>query len=46
MQTKEDEPKLKKIVAGVDSLSLGTSMVVAVLIGVAIESVYIFYNRI
>jgi len=36
MQTKEDEPKLKKIVAGADSLSLGISMVVAVLIGVAI----------
>jgi len=31
-----EEPKLKKIVAGADSLSLGISMVVAVLIGVAI----------
>ena len=33
---KQEEPKLKKIVAGADSLSLGISMVVAVLIGVAI----------
>ena len=33
---KEEEPKLKKVVEGADSLSLGISMVVAVLIGVAI----------
>ena len=31
-----EEPKLKKVVDGADSLSLGISMVVAVLIGVAI----------
>jgi len=33
---KQDEPKLKKIVNAADGLSLGISMVVAVLIGVAI----------
>ncbi len=36
MQKKEDDPKLKKIVDAADGLSLGISMVVAVLIGVAI----------
>jgi len=36
MQKKEEEPKLKKIVDAADGLSLGISMVVAVLIGVAI----------
>ncbi|MDQ7085738.1 MAG: AtpZ/AtpI family protein [Sulfurovum sp.] len=34
--SKEEEPKLKKIVDAADGLSLGISMVVAVLIGVAI----------
>ncbi len=33
---KQEEPKLKKVVNAADSLSLGISMVVAVLIGVAI----------
>jgi len=33
---KQEEPKLKKIVNAADGLSLGISMVVAVLIGVAI----------
>ena len=36
MQKKEDDPKFKKIVDAADGLSLGISMVVAVLIGVAI----------
>ncbi len=36
MQEREDEPKLKKIVSAADGLSLGISMVVAVLIGVAL----------
>lgn len=36
MQNKKEEPKLKKIVEAADGLSLGISMVVAVLIGVAI----------
>jgi len=36
MQEKKDDPKLKKIVDAADGLSLGISMVVAVLIGVAI----------
>ena len=36
MQNKKDDPKLKKIVDAADGLSLGISMVVAVLIGVAI----------
>ncbi len=33
---KQEEPKLKKVVNAADGLSLGISMVVAVLIGVAI----------
>ena len=33
---KEKKPKIKPIIEGVDSLSLGVSMVVAVLIGVGI----------
>ncbi|HHD79252.1 MAG TPA: AtpZ/AtpI family protein [Epsilonproteobacteria bacterium] len=36
MDKKQEEPKLKKVVNAADSLSLGISMVVAVLIGVAI----------
>jgi len=36
MQKKQEEPKLKKVVNAADGLSLGISMVVAVLIGVAI----------
>ena len=36
MENKTDDPKLKKIVDAADGLSLGISMVVAVLIGVAI----------
>ena len=36
MQKQTEEPKLKKIVNAADGLSLGISMVVAVLIGVAI----------
>ena len=32
----EEEPKLKKVVAAADGLSLGISMVVAVLLGVGI----------
>jgi len=36
MQKKQEDPKLKKIVDAADGLSLGISMVVAVLIGVAI----------
>jgi F0F1-type ATP synthase assembly protein I len=36
VQNKKEEPKLKKIVDAADGLSLGISMVVAVLIGVAI----------
>jgi F0F1-type ATP synthase assembly protein I len=36
VQNKKEEPKLKKIVEAADGLSLGISMVVAVLIGVAI----------
>ena len=36
MENKQEEPKFKKIAQGADSLSLGISMVVAVIIGVAI----------
>ncbi len=36
MQNKNEEPKLKKIVDAADGLSLGISMVVAVIMGVAI----------
>jgi len=36
MQKQTEEPKLKKVVDAADGLSLGISMVVAVLIGVAI----------
>jgi len=36
MQQRDEEPKLKKIVDAADGLSLGISMVVAVLIGVGI----------
>ncbi|WP_067331844.1 AtpZ/AtpI family protein [Sulfurovum riftiae] len=36
MENKNEEPKLKKVVDAADGLSLGISMVVAVLIGVAI----------
>ena len=36
MQNNNEEPKLKKIVDAADGLSLGISMVVAILIGVAI----------
>ncbi len=36
MENKQDDPKLKKVVDAADGLSLGISMVVAVLIGVAI----------
>jgi F0F1-type ATP synthase assembly protein I len=36
MQNKNEDPKLKKVVDAADGLSLGISMVVAVLIGVAI----------
>ena len=35
-KSKEEEPKLKKIVSAADGLSLGISMVVAVLIGVGL----------
>ena len=34
---KKEEPKLKKVVVAADGLSLGISMVVAVLIGVGLE---------
>jgi len=34
--SKEDEPKLKKVVVAADGLSLGISMVVAVLLGVGL----------
>ncbi len=36
MENKQEEPKFKKIAEGADSLSLGISIVVAVLIGVAL----------
>ena len=36
MEKKQEEPKLKKIVDAADGLSLGISMVVAVLMGVGI----------
>jgi len=36
VQKNNEEPKLKKVVDAADGLSLGISMVVAVLIGVAI----------
>jgi len=36
MQNKNEDPKLKKVVEAADGLSLGISMVVAVLMGVAI----------
>jgi len=36
VQNKNEEPKLKKIVDAADGLSLGISMVVAVIMGVAI----------
>ena len=36
MQKKQEDPKFKKIVDAADGLSLGISMVVAVLIGVAL----------
>jgi len=36
VQEKKEDPKLKKVVDAADGLSLGISMVVAVLIGVAI----------
>ena len=36
MQNKNEDPKLKKVIDAADGLSLGISMVVAVLIGVAI----------
>ena len=36
MLKKEEEPKLKKIVVAADGLSLGISMVVAVLLGVGL----------
>jgi len=36
IKMKQEEPKLKKVVNAADGLSLGISMVVAVLIGVAI----------
>jgi len=36
MQNKHEDPKLKKVVDAADGLSLGISMVVAVLMGVAI----------
>jgi len=36
MSKKEEEPKLKKIVSAADGLSLGISMVVAVLLGVGL----------
>ena len=36
MEKKQEDPKLKKVVDAADGLSLGISMVVAVLIGVAI----------
>ena len=35
-KSQEEEPKLKKIVSAADGLSLGISMVVAVLIGVGL----------
>ena len=34
--SKEEEPKLKKVVVAADGLSLGISMVVAILIGVGL----------
>jgi len=36
MEKKNEEPKLKKVVDAADGLSLGISMVVAVLIGIGI----------
>ncbi len=36
MSNREEEPKLKKVVSAADGLSLGISMVVAVLIGVGL----------
>jgi len=36
MMSKNEEPKLKKIVVAADGLSLGISMVVAILIGVGL----------
>jgi F0F1-type ATP synthase assembly protein I len=36
MSTEEEKPRLKPIIEGAESLSLGISMVVAILIGVAI----------
>jgi len=36
MSNREEEPKLKKIVSAADGLSLGISMVVAVLLGVGL----------
>jgi len=36
MMSEEKKPRIKPIIEGVDSLSLGVSMVVAVLIGVGI----------
>lgn len=35
-ENREEQPKLKKIVEGADSLSLGISIVVAILLGVGI----------
>jgi len=40
----KEEPKFKKIVDAADGLSLGISMVVAVLIGVS-NNVYIAYRK-
>lgn len=36
MENQEEKPRLKPIIEGAESLSLGISMVVAILIGVAI----------
>jgi F0F1-type ATP synthase assembly protein I len=36
MSTEEEKPRLKPIIEGAETLSLGISMVVAILIGVAI----------
>lgn len=36
MSTEEEKPRLKPIIEGAETLSLGVSMVVAILIGVAI----------
>ena len=36
MEEKQEEPKLKKVVEAADGLSLGISIVVAVLLGVAL----------